>query len=291
MSKPFLALVLAAAAAGCGSAQKLNESQEYYVGRGVAANAILASKGVETDPGLTAYVDAVGQMIALESDRPETFRGYHFAVLRSDAVNAFAAPGGFVFVTTAALRHMQNEDELAGVLAHEVAHVNLHHPEEQANDLTNKQGVMNILSEGSHKIERAGGAVGFGLGLIGRPEAGAALSSAAANMARLVGAFGSIIEGPLQELMVNGYSREYELQADSLAVEILTRPGLRYDPNALKEFIRRLPPAERGAWSTHPRLEGRIQNIDRIVKEKGVRSGIDPARTARFRAKMAGLRP
>src|SRR5438552_315512 len=147
-----------AAAVGCGSPAKLTESQEYYVGRGVAANAIVATQGLQIGD-LEDYVNRVGMTIALASDRPETFKGYYFAVLRTETVNAFAAPGGFVFVTTAAIKRMNTEDELAAVLAHEIAHVNLRHPEEFANNATRKSGVMDIVAKGEH-LGTAGSVVG-----------------------------------------------------------------------------------------------------------------------------------
>src|SRR5258708_4837268 len=150
---PVLAAALAAAV-GC-SHPKLTESQEYYVGRGVAANAMFDSQGTyvglyDKDANLEEYVALVGLSVALESDRPETFKGYHFGVVNSSDINAFAAPGGFIFVTTGALKQMENEDELAGVLSHEIGHVNLRHPEEHANKAADQAGVMDILGTGGH---------------------------------------------------------------------------------------------------------------------------------------------
>ncbi len=282
-------LGLAIAAAGCGSPAKLTESQEYYVGRGVAANAVLQTQGFVQHEELESYVNLVGQTIALESERPETYQGYHFGVLKSDLVNAFCAPGGFVFVTTGALRKMENEDELAGVLAHEIAHVNLRHPEEFANRETQKSGVMDILAKGGHLAEVGGGVASTVFGALGKPREAEAVAKVSENLAKVVKAFGGVLDSYLQEIMVNGYGRDSELAADALAVDLLTRPGVRYDPSALKAFVSRLPPAKRGAWSTHPDLEGRGENIDRKIKERGVRSSVDPARSARFKAMTAFL--
>jgi predicted Zn-dependent protease len=142
---PVLVTALGAAV-GC-SHPKLTESQEYYVGRGVAANAMFDADGryvglYDKDQNLEEYVALVGLSVALESDRPETFKGYHFGVVNSPDINAFAAPGGFIFVTTGALKLMANEDELAGVLSHEIGHVNLRHPEDHANRAADQAGVM-----------------------------------------------------------------------------------------------------------------------------------------------------
>src|SRR5947207_15832330 len=117
MMKPILVLA-AAALAGCGGSAKLTESQEYFMGRGVAAVAI-EKDHLWTDQKLEEYVAMVGLTVAFESDRPETYKGYTFAILNSDGVNAFAGPSGFIFVTKGALRWMQTEDAPAGVLARE----------------------------------------------------------------------------------------------------------------------------------------------------------------------------
>jgi predicted Zn-dependent protease len=278
--RKIVAVLALLAAVGCGSPQKLTESQEYYVGRGVAANAIVSTQGLH-EGDLEDYVNRVGMSIALASDRPETFKGYYFGVLKSDLVNAFAAPGGFIFVTTAALKKMDTEDELAGVLAHEVSHVNLRHPEDQANRMTQKSGVMDILAKGEH-LEAAGSIFGGILGATGHKQAGDVVSSAGANLAKVTKAFGSVMDGFLDEVMVKGYGRESELAADAMAVDLMTRSDVRYDPAALKAFIAKLPKADRGAWSDHPGLEGRLQAIDEAIKKRGVKSAIDPDRTKRF---------
>lgn len=285
--KHLIIALAALAAVGCGSPAKLTESQEYYVGRGVAANAVVSTQGL-VQGDLEVYVNLVGQTVALESDRPETFKGYYFGVLRSDLINAFAAPGGFVFVTTGALKKMENEDELAAVLAHEIAHVNLRHPEEHANKMTQKSGVMDILAKGEH-LDTAGSVLGGILGAAGQTRAAQTVETVGKNLAKVVKAFGGVLDGFLEEIMVNGYGRESELKADALAVDLVTRSGVRYDPSALRAFVARLPKAERGAWSTHPELEGRLQSIEDEIKKRGVKSAVDPERTKRFLAMKLAL--
>ena len=284
---PILGLLGAAVFVGCGSPQKLTESQEYFVGRGVAANAVVATSGL-VQGELEAYVNLVGLTVSMESDRPDTYKGYFFGVLKSDTINAFAAPGGFIFVTTGALKKMENEDELAGVLAHEVAHVNLRHPEESANKATQKSGVMDILAKGEH-LGAAGSLVGGILGATGHKQAGDAVKTVGENLAKVVKAFGGVLDGMLEELMVNGYGRESELKADAFAVDLLTRPGVRYDPSALAAFVGRLPKSDRGAWSTHPELEGRVKNIQDEIKKRGVKSDVDAERKKRFLAMKVSL--
>ncbi len=93
------------------AARPISEEEEYYVGRAVSAK-ILGSYQMSTDAYLTRYVNLIGKTVALNSDKPFTFGGYHFAVLDTDEINAFAAPGGTIFITRGMIRTTSNEDEL-----------------------------------------------------------------------------------------------------------------------------------------------------------------------------------
>lgn len=113
-----------------GAAQRataeITPRQEYYIGRAVAAT-ILKQYRPWNHPAANAYVNKVGQSLALVSDAPQTFGGYHFLVLDSPEINAFAAPGGLILVSRGLLACCGSEDELAAVLAHEISHVQLKH--------------------------------------------------------------------------------------------------------------------------------------------------------------------
>jgi predicted Zn-dependent protease len=98
--------------------------QEKDIGREVAAK-MVGFFHLYNDPGLTQYVNLVGQTVAAQSPRKDI--QFHFAILDSDGINAFSAPGGFVFITRGALALCDDESELAGVLAHEVAHISEKH--------------------------------------------------------------------------------------------------------------------------------------------------------------------
>ena len=106
--------------------QELTPEQEYYVGRAVVANVLQTYPPLDR-PQANAYLNLLGQSLAVFSNRPETFGGYHFLLLSSEEVNAFAAPGGLILVTRGMLLCCANEDELAAVLAHEICHVEMKH--------------------------------------------------------------------------------------------------------------------------------------------------------------------
>ncbi len=105
-------------------------SAEIKFGREVAAR-MVGRFGVYDNSRLMKYVNLVGQVIASNTNRPEL--QYHFAVLNTDEINAYAAPGGYVFVTRGAILKMQDEAELAAVLAHEMTHINERHVVKELN--------------------------------------------------------------------------------------------------------------------------------------------------------------
>ncbi len=104
------------------ASKDITPSEEHYIGRAVAAT-IISKYPLLQNPALNSYLNKVGLLVAAASDRPETYGGYHFAVLNSDEPNAYACPGGIILVNKGLLKQIKNEDQLAAVLAHEVAHV------------------------------------------------------------------------------------------------------------------------------------------------------------------------
>ncbi|UPT72551.1 MAG: M48 family metalloprotease [Elusimicrobiota bacterium] len=207
--------------------EDISESEEYYIGRAVAAQVLSRYKPLN-DPGLNNYAQKVMQGVALASDRPATFKGYHLQVLDSDEVNAFAAPGGFVFVTKGLLKHVKSEDELAAVLGHEVAHV------------AKKHGLKTIQTA---RLTSAFTILGSEVGKQYTP----------AQIGQLTTAFEGAIDDVVNKLVVNGYSRDKEYEADKLGAQYAK--SAHYDPGALKSFLTRLEKAEGsggGMFKTHP---------------------------------------
>src|SRR5690242_3234411 len=122
--------------------QPANEQQEAAIGRDAAATLLGASKPIG-DAAVQEYVNKVGLWVALQSDRPAL--PWHFAVVDSDDIDAFAAPGGYVFITRGLLLHLHSEAELAGVLGHEITHVVKKH---HLNALQ-KAARLDLLSQGA----------------------------------------------------------------------------------------------------------------------------------------------
>lgn len=242
--------------------------EEYYLGRGVAAM-VLARNASVSKPALTQYVSQVGNTLAALSDRPEIFRGYHFAVLDTSEINAMAAPSGFIFVTRGFLKILPNEDALAAVLAHEVGHV--------------------IKGHGMAAISEAN--VSNALLTLGKA---AAESRGGAEVSMLTSVFGDSVKEIFGTLIDKGYSRSQEYEADAYAVELLARSG--YDPNAMVsvlESLEKIHAGNQAGWfATHPEPSDRIDEVrDQLqsVKVKSASSAGLAARTARFKKATQGL--
>lgn len=213
----------------------VTESQEIAMGA-EADPQIVAEFGLYDDPELAAYVDRVGQELARTSHRPHL--QFHFRVLDSPVINAFALPGGYIYVTRGILAHMNNEAELAMVLGHEIGHVTARHGVEQ------------------HARQTLFGA-GLGLGSLLSP-----------GFAR----WSQTIQQGLGLLFLK-YGRDDENQADDLGVDYSLRAG--YDAGAGARFFEVLDrqSQESGqslpSWlSTHPAPANRVQHTRDLALQR-----------------------
>ncbi len=213
------------------------------------------------DPELTAYVTSLGTKLARTSELPNL--QFTFTVLDTPIVNAFALPGGYIYITRGLLALAENEAEVAGVLAHEIGHVTARHSAERYGNVV-AAGVATTL-----------------LGVIvGGPAADAA--GGAANIA------------------LQSYSRDQEFEADTLGVRYLSRAG--YDPKGMSSFLEKLQahsrleaelrgkPGEADKFDimqTHPRTTDRIQKAAQAAGAKPVANPIVARDT--YLSKIDGL--
>lgn len=229
-------------------------SKEQEIAMGAAsAQQILASPDVRVyaNPQVLAYVQRVGMAMVHRSGRPDL--PWRFFVLDSPQQNAFALPGGFIFITTGALQAMTNEAQLAGVLGHEIAHVTARHGVEQ--------------------IRRALVARGLLLSALGS-------SPQAAQIAGQIGA----------QVVLRGYGREAELEADRLGAGFAARGN--YDPRQLERYLQILarqgqPPAWLVPIATHPPVAERIANLERTIAANRLKGS--ELRAGTFQTAMAPL--
>jgi predicted Zn-dependent protease len=260
--------------------EDLTPENEYYVGRSVATTLLARAdyKYAEADRfgrgqlgPATAYVNAVGNVLAAtavgvprKGDRPSPIAGWHFVIVDDDTINAFAAPGGYILVNKGTIKAAKNEDELAAVLAHEVAHVVRGH------------------ALGSIKKSRWAN--------VGKEFLDSSVELDAQALGNLTQAFEGAMDDMIDSLVVKGYSRDTEFAADKVGLRIMVRAG--YDPNAYIRLLETLAKTQKtgsgGFSATHPRAKDRIAKLKaEVTKLPAVR--VPEIRVKRFQDAVASL--
>lgn len=227
-------------------------SAEIRFGREVAAR-VIGRSGLYDYPQLNRYVSLVGNAVAQNTGRPEI--QFHFGVLDTDEINAYAAPGGYVFVTRGAMARMQDEAELAAVLAHEIGHIVERH----------------IVKDLNIRGSDASGTSGLAM-IIGAPTEAARTT------------FNQFVDKAVDILFKDGYKREDEVQADRDAVTLCALTG--YDPAALSRYFDRVAQFKGRNTEvldkTHPAYETRIVTMKTVMTEDGMTAGSYQTRKERF---------
>jgi len=244
----------------------MSETQEIQMGA-QAHQDVLKEYAALEKPALQAYVNEVGQRLAQQSHRPNL--QWHFTVVDSPDVNAFALPGGYVYITRGLMAYLNSEAELAGVIGHEIGHVTARHGVRQ-------QSAQTVAG------------VGAVLGSILVPGMG---SQAGASLLQT-----------LAQAWTAGYGREHELESDRLGAEYLAKAG--YNPQAMIDVIGvlknqelfaaeqarrdgRPPRTYHGTFDTHPSNDTRLQQV---VGEAGKYSVALPREGhSDYLQKMAGV--
>lgn len=217
----------------------MSEQQEIALGRETNKQ-VLHEYAIYDDPGLQNYVDTVGKNLAAHSHRSDLI--YRFTILDSREVNAFALPGGYIYITRGLMSYLNSEAELAAVLGHEIGHVTARHAVRQ-------YSAAQLAS------------IGATLGAIFIP----GMNAGGNQLVQLFGA-----------ALLRGYGRDHELEADQLGAEYIARSG--YNPQAMMDVIRvlknqelyetqaaraegREPNIYHGLFATHPDNDTRLQEV------------------------------
>ena len=235
---------------GRDSYSQSDTEEELTFGREIAAR-LLAQYRMSTDEKLQKYVNLVGMTLAQNCIRPEL--NFHFIVVDSDEINAYSTPGGFVFVTTAVLSEMENEAELAGVLAHEISHITLRHIVKELNLKGAERSVVASLAT-----------------LIGGASESAGI------------AFTQAVDKAVDIILRDGYKKEDEMQADMTAVVLCAYSG--YDPSGLVTFLDRIGKVKNGVGKTYPVYDVRLATLQNTIKEEGIEGIRLALNTERFTA-------
>jgi predicted Zn-dependent protease len=208
--------------------EDVSEPQEIELGTGIASN-LLGAAPLLDNPELQRYVNRVGRWIALQTERPDI--PWQFGVLDDEDINAFAAPGGYVFITKGLLVRMNSEAELAGVLAHEISHVlRKHHLQ-----ALKKGARTELFAEFANEAIQSRG---------GDP-----------RLAKLVSAG--------TEIYARGLDKDDEFESDRMGVVLAARAG--YDPYGLPAVLQTLQSINPGdsnlalMFKTHPGFDKRLE--------------------------------
>lgn len=224
---------------------------EINFGRDVAGR-ILGRFALLKDEQQTHYVNLIGTALASQAGRGEL--NFYFAILDSDSINAYSAPGGYIFITKGALLLAEDEAELAAILAHEIAHVSERH-------------IVNALNIRASDNSSAAG--------MGR------MLSAGSDTARV--AFMQALDQAVAILFESGYSQQDELDADRVATLLLVNSG--FDPLALRRYLGRAQGAANETQTinvTHPPSQQRLASLDQLIADEALNE-LDLARnTTRF---------
>ncbi|MET0310952.1 MAG: M48 family metalloprotease [Burkholderiaceae bacterium] len=219
------------------SLEQIDEPKEIEIGRQLSA-VLLGSKPLYLDVTMQRYVNQVGRWVTLHSSRPDL--PWTFAVLDDPGFNAFAAPGGYVFVTRGLVESVANEGELAGILAHEVIHVTgKHHLKALRKNA--RAGLLTTLI-GSQLKGDAGGALSGQLMTLGR------------------------------DVYARGLDQDDELDADRSGVALAARAG--FDPYGLVSVLQQLgavapaDPAFALTLSTHPPVATRLDQLEKSMGDR-----------------------
>ena len=229
----------------------IDEPQEIALGEGIASN-LLGAAPLLDNPAAQQYVNRVGRWLTLQTERPDL--PWQFGVLDDNDVNAFAAPGGYVFITKGLLAQMNSEAELAGVLAHEISHVlRKHHLQ-----AIKKGARTELLSDLANEALKGKGA------------------NPALN--KLVSAG--------TEVYARGLDKSDEFEADRMGVVIAARGG--YDPYGLPAVLQTLQsinPSDSSValmFKTHPALADRLSLLDKEMTGQFARFDNQPELAPRF---------
>ncbi|GAB4127685.1 MAG: hypothetical protein Fur0040_10590 [Sideroxydans sp.] len=205
-----------------------SEQEEIAIGRQIAGN-LLGAAPLVRDAKLQRYVNLVGRWVASQGERPDL--PWHFGVIQSEDVNAFAAPGGYIFLTLGLYRTLQNEADLAGVLGHEIAHVIRQHHLKVLQQ-------SRLVEAGSQALARQAG---------GSPAAQKLIGSGA-------------------EIVARGLDKEAEFEADRMGVVLAVRAG--YDAYGLPGVLQQIGHAGQDdsrvalLFKTHPHPDDRLAKLD-----------------------------
>jgi len=215
--------------------QPIGPKEEKMIGKAVAGEVFARYGRRVEDPGLNRYVTLVGKTVASNSARPEM--DYKFAIINNPEPNAFATPGGYIFITTGLMASLKTESQLAGVLGHEVAHAAKKHMLETIQRAKQLSGLTQLTAAALDKDPKM---------------------------------LSQIVNIATDTLFTKGLDKNYEFDADKSGTAYAANSG--YDAKGLNEFLRELKKGEGKSgsifYTTHPSTGARIAKLEKETLPK-----------------------
>ncbi|MBQ9539308.1 MAG: M48 family metallopeptidase [Treponema sp.] len=219
--------------------EEITPEQQYYIGRAVAGT-VLEKYKLYQNKEATAYANKICAAITQASDMPQLYKGYYVGILDSSEANAISTPGGHILITRGLLECARDEDALAAVIAHEIAHIQLGHSVKAIKSNRATSEFVKAVQSGS-----------------------------SGNDALLLDGFKDCVNDVVDQVVTSGYSKSQEFQADKKALSLMSDAG--YDPAAMQDMLNLLKLTESeqagGFSKTHPSAESRIKNIKGDLKK------------------------
>lgn len=254
------------------AAEPVTQQDAYYLGRSVSANVLTEYKLYTASPKTVAYLNKICKAITMNSDKPKIFKDYCVAIIDSDEVNALSTSGGHIFITTGALRCCNTEDEVAAIIAHEIAHIHLEHAVVAIKTARTTDAISKSTTMAKDYTKQ--------YGQLDQDQKTSVEFLTQANLSMM------------NLITETGYTKGQEFQADEKACSLMNDAG--YDPNALVTVLEMIKTKAAGSttgWQkTHPKPDERIKKVKSVLPKLKFAGSDSSVRQARFEKALAGIR-
>jgi beta-barrel assembly-enhancing protease len=229
--------------------------EEYYIGKSVTVS-LINKYGIVNDQKQNDYISSIGNTLALGSQQPSTFHGYTFIILNTDIETAFSAPDGYIMISSGLISKLQNEDELASIIASEIAHIVFNDP---------------IFSLGPDKSRKYNNLV-----------SSLRNSNSDEDSKNINDQIQKLFDDIVNEILLNldrGYGKDKYLLCDTEAVNILS--NCNYSPNSFVTALDKLN-VSGNYMSIRPAKQDRINAVNAQITKTNTKIILNDQRTKRF---------
>lgn len=235
--------------------EQINPQDRYVIGRAVASS-ICGKYKLYENKAATEYLNKILAAIVRNSDDPFLYKGYFIGILNTDEVNAISTPGGHIFITRGLMQQAKSEDELAAVIAHEVAHIQLGHAIESIKSTRLLDATSKILTEIDYQSGKYSD--------------------------KQVSEFNDTRNMIFSNVVESGFSKTQEFAADEKALTLMADAG--YNPDCMLNLLETLKSNTSGSgWSkTHPKPDARIEKSQKKLKSIKFTGALKTVRQKRF---------